>query len=73
MKEYSTKSRIFRVDSDLAESFIAVADLLSKDGNELLGKMIKYYVESVRGQIKDHAESYPSFAARYPFISSSDL
>ena len=62
------KNKIFRVNSDTGWAFVAVAELLNISEQELLEKLMRSYVLSVREGIVDVASKYPEFKERYPFV-----
>lgn len=62
------KSNSLRVDDEIGNAFIAIADLLNIDRSELLEKVMSSYIESVRGNLSDISTEHPQFAREYPFV-----
>ena len=62
------------MDSDTGLAFIATAELLRIDKDDLLNELMGSYVASVQKSIIATAEKFPSFSSQYPFIAhnSSD-
>lgn len=68
MKQQKAESKIFRVNKSTGISFIAAAELIGMNENDLLEEMMSQYVDSMKSSIADIANKYPQFAAKYPFI-----
>ena len=62
------QTKIFRVNSDTGWAFVAVAELLNVNENELLDELMGAYVNNVRQSIVKQAGHYPEFSKKYPFI-----
>ncbi len=62
------ESNYLRVHDETGNAFIAIADLLSIDKNELLEELMISYIESVRMNIVDISSKHPQFASKHPFI-----
>ncbi len=62
------KSKSLRVHDEIGNAFIAIADLLSIDKNELLEELMASYIESVRVNVVDIASKHPQFSSKHPFI-----
>ncbi len=56
------------VSDETGNAFIAIADLLNIDKNDLLEKIMTSYIESVRVDMIDRSVKHPQFATEYPFI-----
>ena len=63
-----SKTKTFRLNTDIGWSFVAVAELLNTSEHQLLEELMASYVKSVRKGIVDVASKYPEFESRYPFI-----
>ena len=63
-----TKKKHFKVNSETGTAFVAIAELLNIDTDELLDELMSHYVMSVRERISDIADKHPSFTDKYPFI-----
>ena len=59
---------MFRVQADIGNGFVAVADLIGVDPKELLETILGKYVGTVRAEISEHASRHPEFAVKYPFV-----
>ncbi len=66
MKDQKTKC--LRVNDEIGNAFIAIADLLSIDKNELIEELMASYIESVRVNVVDITSKHPQFASKHPFI-----
>ncbi len=62
------KNKLFKIDINTATQFIATAELLQQDHDELLTRLINHYVKSTQEAIVDLSNKYPSFGERYPFV-----
>ncbi len=62
------KSKCLRVHDEIGDAFIAIADLLNIDKNELLEELMASYIESVRNNVVDIASKHPQFGTKHPFI-----
>ena len=56
------------VSDETGNAFIAIADLLNIEKNDLLEKIMASYIESVRVDMIDRGAKHPQFATEYPFI-----
>lgn len=56
------------VSDETGNAFIAIADLLNIEKNDLLEKIMTSYIESVRVDMIDRGVKRPQFATEYPFI-----
>ena len=66
MKDQKLNS--LRVSDETGNAFIAIADLLNIDKNELLEELMTSYIGSVRGDIIERASNNPQFVSKHPFI-----
>ena len=62
------KTKLFRIDYTISEPFMSTAELLNQDHTELLSRLMKVYVESVKESIVDLSNKHPTFSHRYPFV-----
>lgn len=56
------------VSDATGNAFIAIADLLNIDKNELLEELMTSYIGSVRVNMVERASSHPQFVSQHPFI-----
>lgn len=66
MKDQKLKSLC--VSDETGNAFIAIADLLNIDKNELLEELMTSYIGSVRVNIVERASNHPQFVSKHPFI-----
>ena len=64
------KSTLFRVNKNNGQAFIATAELLGIDKNDLLNELMGSYVKSIQEHIAERAAQYPEFSAKYPFTDN---
>lgn len=60
--------RNIHVSDETGNAFIAIADLLEIDRNELLEKLMTSYIESVREDMTGKSSRSPQFVTDYPFV-----
>ncbi len=56
------------MESETGRAFVAIAELLNIESDELLEALMRSYVSSVRENIIDVAYQHPGFSDRYPFV-----
>ena len=66
MKDQKLKS--LNVSDETGNAFIAIADLLNMDKNELLEELMTSYIGSVRGDMIERTSHHPQFVSKHPFI-----
>lgn len=57
-----------RVNDDIGNAFIAIADLLKIDRNELLEELMASYIESVRANLADITSTHPQYESKFPYV-----
>lgn len=62
------KSKHFKVNAETGIQFRAVAEILNINSADLLENLMCNYIASVKKEIKNIANKYPSFSEKYPFI-----
>ena len=65
------KSKNFKIDADTGIAFKAIAELLNINCEYLLENILTEYVSSVKNEIENIANKYPSFSEKYPFIKTN--
>ena len=66
MKDQELKS--LRVSDETGNAFIAIANLLNIDKNDLLEELMTSYIGSVRVSIVERTSNHPQFISKHPFI-----
>ncbi len=68
IKTTKQQTKLFRVNKETGSAFVATAELIGVNENDLLEDMMTTYIKSIQTSIADVAAKYPQFANRYPFI-----